>query len=311
MTDAHLDLDALADLLAGEGTEAQVDHVAGCAECAERLAELDEAQVPVAAALAALPAPALPADLADRLLAALDAEGPLPAVEPEGPRGSTPLPPPDEREQLLVPPGSGAAPAGGARTVTPLRRPAPQRRSLPTWLPGAAVVVLVLSAGGLAVSTLAGGSGDDADTTAGAGDSAASAPESASAGVVTNDSGTDYAAAPDAFDRLLPEVLAGEAQSGSIEMSAPAPASSAFSADSGLDRLRAPAALDACLSALVPPDGSAEALAVDYAAYAGEPALVVVLSSSDPSKVDVYVVGPGCAPGNDSTLFFTRVDRPS
>jgi len=67
----HLDLDRLADLLAGEGSDDDVAHVGQCSGCAGRLDELSVAEVEVAAALAALPAPPLPADLADRLTAAL------------------------------------------------------------------------------------------------------------------------------------------------------------------------------------------------------------------------------------------------
>lgn len=324
MSESHLDLDVLSDLLVGEGTDAEVEHVSRCAGCAARLAELDEAQAPVAAALAALPAPSLPAGLADRLSAALAAAGPLPVVEPDERRGVTPVSPDEPRGVTPLPPDEPEeraprpSPREAARTVTPLRRP---RR---TWLPAAAVTVLALSAGGLALSALPNGGSDSESASSAAGgssDRAASAPESASADVVRNETGADYAA-PGAFDRLLPDVLEGRA--GPVPAAAPPADASAGSiapdvsteeramALTGpLERLREPAALDTCLSALVPPDGSAEPLAVDYAAYAEQPALVVVLSSGEPSKLDVYVVGADCAPGNDSTLFFTRVDRPA
>lgn len=312
----HLGLDALADLLAGEGSEADVAHVGRCAGCAARLAELDEAQLPVATALAALPAPPLPDGLAARLSAALEAAGPLPASEPlDGPLRPTAVPPPDEDEEF----DRAASGQPASRTVTPLQgsRRRPDGRSRRTWLPAAAVAVLALTAGGLALTALAGGDDSETASTAGggAGDVTAAQPESAAEEVVVNESGRDYAAGPQVFDELLPDVLAGRARAadepaGEQERDLSADSGLATAGGGDLERLRDPAALEACLSALVPEDGSVQPLAVDYAAYAGQPALVVVLPTQDPASLDVFVVGAGCAPGNDSTLFFTRVDRP-
>ena len=88
--------------------------------------------------------------------------------------------------------------------------------------------------------------------------------------------------------------------------------SRAAAPDPALDRLRTADGLAACLAALLPPDDtSVRPLAVDYAAYQGQPALVVLLPADDaPEKVDVFVVGAGCTVGDDQTLFFTRLDRP-
>jgi hypothetical protein len=64
----HLDLDALADVLAGV---AAPEHLDGCAPCRARLAELAAALPTTAAALATLSAPPEPADLAARITSAL------------------------------------------------------------------------------------------------------------------------------------------------------------------------------------------------------------------------------------------------
>ncbi|MDP9433912.1 MAG: hypothetical protein M3P93_01395, partial [Actinomycetota bacterium] len=77
-----------------------------------------------------------------------------------------------------------------------------------------------------------------------------------------------------------------------------------------LARLRDPDELAGCLSAVTGPDAP-QPLAVDYATFEGRPALLVVLPSARPGKVDAYVVGAGCRAGDDQTLFFTRVDRPA
>jgi hypothetical protein len=63
----HLDVDALADVLAG----GQEPHLHTCAACRARLAELSSALPAVSAALAALPDPPLPPGLEQRLTDAL------------------------------------------------------------------------------------------------------------------------------------------------------------------------------------------------------------------------------------------------
>ncbi|MGB8652833.1 MAG: hypothetical protein WCD35_19465, partial [Mycobacteriales bacterium] len=77
-----------------------------------------------------------------------------------------------------------------------------------------------------------------------------------------------------------------------------------------LARLRATPALASCLAALTDPGDSSLPLALDYAAFEGKPALVVVLSTGKPDKVDVFVVGAGCAQPDAQLLFFTRLTRP-
>lgn len=297
---SHLDLDTLADVLAGEADGSATGHLDACASCTSRLAELAAAEERVVATLSALPPPAVPDDLADRLTAALAAEAPL------EPRRST---------------------------VTALPERAKRSRS---WLPAAAAAVLLVSGAGLGYALLEGPRGtQSADSAAGA----------ATDDLVLNASGTDYADAAAVTD-ALPGVLAGtagdvelepasarageararageaqrqaggagggattEESSGDAMSSAEAPDASLTGNE--LERLRTPEALTDCLAALLPPEEpETRPLALDYASYAGQPALAVVLPDPDPAKLSVFVVGPGCSRADDSLLHFFRIDAP-
>ena len=306
---SHLDLDALADALAGEGEDG--GHLERCVSCASRLAELAAADARVSAVLAALPAPPVPAGLAERLSAALVAEAPL--VTPHTGSESS---------------GAGSGVTGSSVTALPARR---ARRN---WLPAAAAAVLVVSGAGLGYSLLDGAVSGGNDSLTAAGDSAA---ESAAESLVLNASGTDYAD-PAAVDGALRRVLDGtagdvtfaqeagpdaaartedsdagettsESQNDDSGATEPAPAT-ALAAD-GLARLRTTDGLADCLTALLPPDEpDVRPLALDYARYQGQPALAVLLPDPDPAKIALYVVGAGCTQVNDSLLQFLRVDSP-
>lgn len=340
-TGPHLDLDALADLLAGEGTEDDVVHVAACDRCSADLADLDAALGAVAAELTAYAGravPAPPADLEDRLRARL-AEEPVP-LRPA---------PPDEP----APSPSGSAdpadpPAVRSRHVVPLHPHRP-RRAVPAALGVAAASAALLALVGLGV-----GAGGSSESGVSATSSQAGAPAGgagAGSGLLdlpVSATGTDYRRDGRALALALPALLgaqervaasastrsrqgptAGEAQSGDqsgARPAAPAPvAGSAPAAASGpselaeqlstpavdpLARLRDPAELAGCLSALTGPDVEGVPLALDYASFEGAPALVVVLPSAQPDRVDVFTVGAGCRAGDDRTLLFTRLPRP-
>jgi hypothetical protein len=308
----HLDLDALADVLAAQedplgGPEAaQSGHLAGCPSCTSRLAELRAAEARVVATLAALPPPPLPEDLAERLTSALSAEA--------------------------------AGRAGGTGTVTAL--PAHPARVRRTWLPAAAAGVLLLSGAGLGLALL--GDGGAEGGAGGAGDATAAA--GAADDLLLTSSGTDWADAQ-AVTEALPRVLAGStdrvalladddqrgdaAGGGSGELTAtqedagqsraaeaaPAPDAQAAQAPGAvadpLARLRTPTGLASCLAALLPPDQpDVQPLALDYAQYEGQPALAVLLPDPDPAQLSVFVVAPGCSQEDDGTLYFVRVPRP-
>lgn len=305
-SDEHLGLDALAECLAAEprSTSAAGRHLAGCAGCSDRLAELREAEPAVSAALRSLPSLPLPDDVAARLDAALRDLGADVAV----------------REPTLARTPSTA-------TVTTLPTPAAAAgRSPMRWLTAAAASLVLLVGGGLGISALSGS--DAGSTTAGGAGSAL--------GLVRNDTGADYADR-DALVAAVPSLLDGSAASGAAALSAPVPAQAAPKADDQaqsdgtagsaadpgapapeamtnreagdpLARLRTDAGLADCLVALLPPDEPDVApLALDYGSYAGTPAMVVLLPGAVSGKVDVFVVGPGCSQANDSTLFYTSV----
>ncbi len=326
---SHLDLDALADALAGEGEDG--GHLERCVSCASRLAELAAADARVSAVLAALPAPPVPAGLAERLSAALVAEAPL--VTPHTGSESSGAGPGGARPSGARP--SGARPSGDGSRVTGSSVTAlPARRARRNWLPAAAAAVLVVSGAGLGYSLLDGAVSGGNDSLTAAGDSAA---ESAAESLVLNASGTDYAD-PAAVDGALRRVLDGtagdvtfaqeagpdaaartedsdagettsESQNDDSGATEPAPAT-ALAAD-GLARLRTTDGLADCLTALLPPDEpDVRPLALDYARYQGQPALAVLLPDPDPAKIALYVVGAGCTQVNDSLLQFLRVDSP-
>ena len=295
-TPAHLDLDALADVAAGESDA--TGHLAGCPSCTSRLGELTAAEQRVSAALGGLAPPALPDDVATRLTAALAAEPPL-----------------------SVDPSSRAA------SVTALPPPAPGRR----WLPAAAAAaVLMVSAGALGLAFLPEGGGDEASIAAGAGGPALPASESgtdyADEAAVARALPAVLGGTADAADLSLESggnrsrsFSEGGTSAGDSEMSAesstdgtvmdgPAPAAAAVP---DLARLRTPEGLADCLRALLPPEEpDLQPLALDYAQYEGQPALAVLLPDPDPEKVAVFVVGAGCTQSDENLLQFLRLDAP-
>jgi hypothetical protein len=280
----HLDLDGLADVLAGEGDEA---HVRSCAACADALAELAAADASVTAALAALPEVPLPPGLSLRLTRALQ----------------------EERR----------------REVAAVR---PQRRRAPTWLPAAAASAVLVMAGAAGWSLLGpplqegsdqaasgtsadsgrgpegGADGDGGGGAGGRAEDSATQPEAAAemalprpSALPTATTPTDWAdaaARSSALSRLLDQ--AGAA----------GPAPPASTAADGLARLRDPAALAGCIAAL--PAGG-DVLAVDYALYAGAPAVAVV-QPGRPGLVQVTVVGSGCSAADPQVLDRTVLRSP-
>ena len=274
MTDApgHLDLDALADVLAGARDDAHLD---ACGPCSDRLAELAAADASVAAALGALPAPPVPDGLSARLARALE----------------------DERRQEVA-------------SVRPLRR------QTPAWLPAVAATVVLVTAGAVGWSVLdpSARTGQDAATSAAGGGSGSTEERS------SDDSGraTDTAVESEAATGLaMPRPAATDWAEDAARPAALArllaaddPAASRATAGppaDGLERLRDPAALEACLAGL--PGGDPDVLAVDYAQYAGAPAVAVV-QPAEPGSVTVTVVGSTCSAADPAVLSELRLPRP-
>ena len=322
----HLDLDGLADALAG--LRADDPHLRTCAACADRLAELAAAEVAVVASLATLPDPALPEGLPERLAAALRAE------------------------------------TASAGSVTPLRSSVRQRRRqrARAWLPTAAAgLVLVLAAGlGLALlgdQPLGSSSGSDSSAGAGSGLEAGGggSAEEAVAEFVVAASGVDYAdpaqraaalrsvlvpaaseevadsdpapprmavplepasdqAAPDdaAPEQAAPDQATQNRAAAEALDLPPASSSMPSSASSGeLERLSDPRALAECVAALPPADVPEPVLvAVDHASYRGAPALALVQDDGQPGSLLLTVVRPTCSRADAGVLERARVDRP-
>jgi hypothetical protein len=279
----HCDLDALADVLADDGPAAAAAHLSGCAECRAALDELRTASARVTAELSALPATPLPRDVAGRLAASLQSES-----------------------------------TAGSATVTAL---SPRRQRAMRWLPAAAALAVLLAGVGYGLSQLGGGA--EQTSTAGRSSNGAGNVTGPSLDLVRNSTGADYDGRA-ALAAAVPGLLGGtataqqdtamQAPAGAAPLNAPAsgaPESSAKTAGDPLARLRSDAGLAECLLALLPPeDPSVRPLALDYATFRGAPAMVVVLPGSIAGKLDVFVVGPACSRADDSTLFYTSVDRP-
>ncbi len=267
----HLELDELADVLSGEAGADATEHAATCPTCSAALTDLEAAQVPLLAALATLPDPEPPAGLDERLLAAFARE---------------------RRAQTST----------GAATVLPL----PARRRPPAWLTGAAAAAALIGVvgGGIALLPHGGTSSTSSrsSTTAGA---------SGPVGPVVRRlaSGTAYRKVGPSFATALP-LLLDVATSGSADARQFKADERKAAAADPLARLRDDRALAGCLASLTPPEDPGVPLAVDYAMYEGQPALVVVLPSAKPGAVDVYVVGPACTQADADLRYFVRLPRP-
>ena len=297
----HATPDALADLQAGllhdRAEQAAREHVAACPSCQADLEVL--AAIPGRLAAAGSVEP-IPADVASRLDAALAAAASAP---------------PDVAATPTIVPTLGA-------TATHRRdRSSPRGLRL---LQAAAVLVVVLGLGALAVSAIRGGS-DSAGTTASAGGSAGDRAAAAkSAAVPVTSSGRNWT--PTTLAAAAPSLAAGtfgppvslydSARKTAASPSAaavPSPESSSGGPVNGAAagsaaRLGDPAALSACIANLSDPGPAMQPLAVDLARWQGQPAAVLVFPTpNDPASLDVYVVAPDCPTG--LFLNFARVPR--
>jgi hypothetical protein len=268
---SHLDLDALADLLAGLEPPA---HLAGCTGCQARLAELSTALGSVTQALRALPEPELPAGLTDRLLATLASTAAQASATP--------------------PVGAPVAAAPGTATVVPL---AGRRTGTPRWM---------LAAGGVAAAAAVVVGVFVVVRPGSSGSKATSAPDAPA--IARNDTGTAYTKDAASLTAVLPGLLAGKAVTpkGAAELAAP----QAGSLPDSLAPLRVPATLAACLSSLTDPGDPGLPLALDYGTFDGQPALLVILPAPKPGYVYAYFVGPQCAPADSKLLFFEKIPKP-
>ncbi len=321
--------------------------MSGCARCAEALTDLDAALVPVVAELAVLaasPLPPVPADLEDALRARLAAEAvpaaaapaPAPRLLPAGDGPGDGLPTGDVLPADVVPlrprtsrsgargPGALGVAAGvvGLLVVAGLAvgllrgtggtarddtagasvAAAPAAPDVPALATGTDYRTSADVARTLPL--LLGGSASGGTAAGAAADSAADGPAGSSDSPAGSAGGTADSAAGSAGGST------GGTAGGGAAGSAAAPEAARAAAPDPLARLRDPAELAGCLSGLTDADSPGVPLALDYASFAGQPALLVVLPSAREGKVDVFAVGAGCRAGDDRTLLFSRLDRP-
>jgi hypothetical protein len=167
-------------------------------------------------------------------------------------------------------------------------------RRVPRWLTIAAGLVVIGGTATAATQLIGTGGGDTAISGSATNDASGGAPPTSIRALAT---GTDYE--PDKLgaqvDALLaPRLSAEQAPAQKQELD-------------GGGGLADPAALHGCLTALGA--GNATPLAVDIAAWQGKDAAVIVLPGTESSSVQVWVVGRGCAPGDDQLIHYQRVPR--
>jgi len=293
----HLTPELLADLAEGllDATSAQhaTAHLDHCSLCQAVQASLRD----VSSTLAALPTPSMPDDVEARILSAL--------------------------------PGAAGEQPTSATTVVPLAAERTRRRG---WagpsLGIAASVAGVLLVGGLLYPALTSNDGDGPTAATSDSDSSrsAAAEDALTSLFDASNSGTKYDE-----DRLSAQVgalvqerelqLSGATPSGSPADTAEPEQTSAYNTDKadavGAGKLaRAapmatdPAAAQACLEEyLGAPD--VVPLAIDIGWFQGKLAAIIVLpSSTNPDKAEVWIVDPGCSGPDSVVLYFANIPLP-
>lgn len=301
MTEQHVPIEDLAAYAAGDldatAAVAVEAHVLLCADCRSDVDAVNAA----AAALAGVSSPAMPADVAARLDAALAAE--------DDDAHPTVVPMARRRRPSFA--GIAAVAAGvalvGAITVPLLSSGGPPRSTSTAALDGADREAAPAESRRL--------SSNLDYTHATLATTLASALKGATTQAVT-DSGTESTAGgtgatPRATVSAPPaEPAAGEA---------PVPMSGERLTTFSLESIQTdPARLAACLSTLTAdfPAQGRTPVVIDFARFAGRPAIVMAFPTVTQGRVrndrfDVYVVGPECGTGTDApVLDFQRIPRP-
>jgi hypothetical protein len=247
------------------GLDRLADHVAGLLDPAEdaRVAHLVDTDPAWAQAYADLVA-AQP--MLDRALAGLGRAAPMPV---------------DVADRL------DTALAAQARTAAVVDLEARRRRRrFATAAAAVAAAVVLVFGGSMVRSALGGGVGTSALNSRGAGTAVDSQPQAAAPPAASGlppvlHSGTDYTPG---------NLRSADARRAAAPGAAKA-AGTANESDSRTNRLDDPAALSACLSAIVARYGGRPTL-VDYARYQGQPAVVVVLATGSTRRV--VAAGTSC-----------------
>ncbi len=267
-------------------------HLSGCSSCAE----VDTALAEVPSLLTLTSVPAMPAELAARISAALAAEGALTAQGTQETQGAA-----------SAVPGVSPSPASGERT--PRGRPGLARKVLAL----AAAVVLVAAGGGHLLSRPHATSGTSASSAAapstahrpavGAGQSHF-AVGSGSAGLSFSaiSSGTNYQPG-----QLTAQVAAVLARYPTPAAGTHAAAPTARAATSQVPTEPYAAASAGCVERIA---GGLPPRPVDKARYDGRAATIIVLPASARGPAQVWVVGPACSGARSDVLAHTSLPGP-
>ncbi len=297
-TGAHPTPEEVDALLDPTGWDPSVaEHVSSCATCTVVRAALEEVRSLLQAEALRVPEP--PADLDTRIAAALAG-----AVLSDDTAVSDEAAAAKERAQV------------GA-DVVPLDS---RRRRMPRWLAVAAGVAVIGGVGLTTAQLVGSGLSQSEDATAGAAldeDAGAegAAPEVAGprdGSLHAVATGTDYdpLTLTDQVDDLVVAVQSGNAPDAPATLdafqNAPTAANGEESDASGdRARLTTPAGIAGCLDAVGA--GEETPVAVDLATYEGDPVAVIVLRSTG-GGLDVWVVSPTCAPGDEGLRQFSHID---
>ncbi|GAA4910884.1 zf-HC2 domain-containing protein [Streptomyces coeruleoprunus] len=288
-TTQHPDVSEISDLAEGllppSRTADVRRHLDGCELCADVRTSLQE----IRALLGTLPGPArMPADVAERIDAALAAEALLDATAPEHPA--------DVSRETTTPP-SAARPAGRPRAATgPGRSPAPRKRRRQAVL-GAVFGLAAVGVGALVLQVVR-SSGDEPS-------------KSSTAAVAEGDVKFSGVALQQKVETLLAPGPSLEA-SGKEESGKPPQRSFDAGAPTGRQNTMKNTVGAGVPSCVQQGTGRSEPpIAADEGDYAGTRAYLVVLPhAGDATKVDVLVMDASCAtsPRTDDTasILLTR-----
>jgi hypothetical protein len=261
------------DALADALAGEEQPHLAECAACRAELEQLRAATDLAVGDLQGLALPPVPDDLDARISAALAAASPT--------ASSTVLPSGD------------VTPIGAARS---------RRTRWMTTAAGAAAAAVAVVGGVLLLSHQGSGRSNDLQSSAGR-----------AAGPPTSSSGTDYTSA--SLATAVPGLLRGKAVATDAKTAESATTGGATGLTSAplndpLAGLRTTSGLASCLASLTEASDPGVPLALDYAAYKGKPALVVVLPAKKAGKIEVWVVGATCREAESDLLYYVKLDRP-
>lgn len=272
--DGHLDLDTLADLDEGLAEPAvAAAHEAHLTQCRACREQLARLRS-TRVLLGSLPPEPMPAAVAERIDALL----------------------------------GGAAAASTVMPLTPARRP---WRSHPT-----AAGLGVAAAAAALIAAIVVGTTRNSDNSGKPGTQAGASPPTARLLTLPiTVSGRHYTTAN--LSRLAPQLVAGAATATPTPAAGAAGPSTVAGAQAAavpptLARLHdSPSALAGCVAALEKDGPTQIPLAVDFAYFAGRPAVVVVLPGLRSGFIDTWIVGANCSASDADLLNYTSLPAPS